>query len=181
MDQELNFSKHINLVTRSCYYQLRQLRVVSRSLSHSATMTLVHAFVTSRIDYCSSVLVGLPLGLIGRLERVLRSAARLIGRIPKYAPVSAYMRDVLHWLPVSQRISYRVAALVWRCRLSCAPMYLSSLCRPVSDLAARRALRSAATGELLVPRARTCIRQRRAFSFGSHYLERPPSNLATYA
>jgi hypothetical protein len=56
LDQELNFSQHINLVTRSCYYQLRKLRVVSRSLSHSATLALVHAFVTSRIDHCSSVL-----------------------------------------------------------------------------------------------------------------------------
>ena len=71
-------------------------------------------FVTSRLDQCSSVLVGLPLGLIGRLDRVLRSAARLIDHLPKYASVSAYMRDVLHWFPVSQRISYRVAALVWR-------------------------------------------------------------------
>ena len=69
------------------------------------------------------------------LDRVLRSAARLIGRIPKYASVSAYMRDVLHWLPASQRISYRIAALVWRCLAGCAPSYLSDLCRPVSDLA----------------------------------------------
>ena len=63
------------------------------------------------------------MGLIGRLDRVLRSAARLIDHLPKYASVSrsAYMRDVLHWLPVSQRISYRVAALVWRCLLGCAP------------------------------------------------------------
>ena len=109
-------------------------------------MTLVHAFVTSRLDQCSSVLVGLPLGLIGRLDRVLRSAARLIGHLPKYAPVSAYMRDVLHWLPVSQRISYRVAALVRRCLLGCAPSYLSDLSRPVSDLAARRSLRSSERG-----------------------------------
>src|SRR5688572_2822782 len=65
-----------------------------------------------------------PSGLISRLDRVLRSAARLIGRIPKYASVSAYMRDVLHWLPASQRISYRIAALVWRCLAGCAPSYL---------------------------------------------------------
>src|SRR5688572_24376841 len=82
------------------------------------------------------------IGLIGRLDRVLRSAARLIGHLPKYTPVSAYMRDVLHWLPDSQRISYRVDALVWRCLLGCAPSYLSDLSRPVSDLAARRTLRS---------------------------------------
>src|SRR6218665_1814093 len=65
-------------------------------------------------------LTGLPLGLIRRLDRVLRSAARLIGHIPKCASDSAYMRDVLHWLPVSQRILYRVSALVWRSATGCA-------------------------------------------------------------
>ena len=165
LDQELSFSQHVNLLTRSCYYQLRQLRVVLRSLSHDAAVVLVHAFVTSRVDNCSSILAGLPSGLINRLDRVLRTATRLIGRIPKYASVSAYMRDVLHWLPASQRISYRIAALVWRCLAGCAPSYLSDLCRPVSDLAPpRRALRSSAKGELLVPRARLCLKQRRAFS-----------------
>ena len=74
------------------------------------------------------------------------------------------MRDVLYWLPVSQRISYRIAALVWRCLAGCARSYLSDLCCPVSDLASRRSLRSSAKGELLVPRARSSLRQRRAFS-----------------
>src|SRR6218665_1786865 len=69
LDQERNLSEYVNLITRSCYYQLRQLRVVLRSLSHEAAVVLVHAFVTSRIDHSCSVLVGLPLGLIGRLER----------------------------------------------------------------------------------------------------------------
>jgi len=94
----------------------------------------------------------------------MRSAARLIGRIPKFGSVSAYMRDVLHWLPVAQRIPYRIAALVSRCIIGCAPSYLRDLCRPVSDVVARRALRSAVTGQLLVPRARLTARQRRAFS-----------------
>jgi hypothetical protein len=74
------------------------------------------------------------------------------------------MCDVLHWLPVAQRISYRVVALVWRCLLGCAPSYLCELCRPVSVVVARRNLRSSARGELLVPRARSSIRQNRAFS-----------------
>ena len=56
------------------------------------------------------------------------------------------MCDVLHWLPASKRISYRIAALVWRCLTGSAPSYLSDLCRPVSDLASRRALRSSAKG-----------------------------------
>ena len=132
---------------------------LSLSLSHDAVVVLVHAFVTSRIDHCSSLLDGLPLGVLGRLDRVLRSAARL----PKFSPVSAYMRDVLHWLPVSQRISYRIAALVSRCVLGCAPSYLRDLCRPVSDVAACRALHSASRGELLVSLARLAVRQLRPF------------------
>src|SRR6218665_56898 len=51
----------INLpVAAFLYYQLRQLRTVSRSPSHDAAATLVHASATSRLDHCCSVLVGLP-------------------------------------------------------------------------------------------------------------------------
>src|SRR6218665_209042 len=82
----------------------------------------------------------------------------------KYASVSAYMRDVLHWLPVSQRILHRISALVWRSVYGCSPSYLTDLCRPVSDLASRRAFRSSARGELLVPQARSAPKQHRAFS-----------------
>src|SRR6218665_2470713 len=98
-----------------------------RSLSHDAAVVHVNAFITSRIDHGCSVLVaavGLSLGLIGRVDRVLRSAARLIGHIPKYASVSAYMRDVLHWLPVSQRILYWISALVWRAVTGLCPILL---------------------------------------------------------
>src|SRR5688572_22699260 len=59
----------------------------------------------------------------------LRSAARLIGRLHKFAPVSACMCDVLHGLPVSQRISYRIAVMVCRCVVGFAPSYLRDLCR----------------------------------------------------
>src|SRR6218665_2510286 len=54
--------------------------------------------------------------------------------------------------------------LVWRCLLGCASGYLCELCRPVSGLPGRRALRSSVTGQLLLPRAKTAPRQRRAFS-----------------
>src|SRR6218665_2706055 len=62
LDQQLTFAPHINRLYRDCYYQLRQLhvRVISRSLTSTATATLVHAFVTSRLDYCSTLYVGLP-------------------------------------------------------------------------------------------------------------------------
>src|SRR6218665_1754028 len=115
LDSELTFSHHINLIARKCYYQLRQLRVVSRFLTHQSRLTLVHAFVTSRIDCCCSLLAGLPLGTLARLNRVLRSVARLVGGLSKFSSITAYMRDVLHWLPISERIQYRITAMVSRC------------------------------------------------------------------
>src|SRR6218665_117456 len=89
-----------------------------------STTTLVHSFVASRLDYCSCLYTGLPATRLSCLDRVLRSAARLIGRIPKYDHISTYMLDILHWLPARQRIEYRMAALVWRCLLGLAPAYL---------------------------------------------------------
>src|SRR6218665_3701051 len=73
-----------------------------------------------------------------------------------------YMRDVLHWLPYPQRIVYCVAALVRRCIEGLAPPYLREHCCPTVAIKRRISLRSSA--ELLVPRMRTVIRQRRAFS-----------------
>src|SRR6218665_3243902 len=80
----------------------------SRSLTSTAVATLVHSFVTSRLDCCSSLYIDLPATRLNCLNRVLRSAARLIGRVSKFDHISAYMRDVLHWLPLRQRIEFRV-------------------------------------------------------------------------
>jgi hypothetical protein len=121
LDMELTFSEHLNLLCRACFYQLRQIRVISRSLSLNASHALVHAFVCSRIDYCSSIYVGLPLGRIAQLERVLRAAARLVGGFSKYDHISHYMSDVLHWLPVSQRIAFRISVWVLRCQFGNVP------------------------------------------------------------
>ena len=71
LDRQLTFAPHINRLCRDCYYQLRQLRLISRSFTSTATATLVHAFVTSRLDYCSTLYVGLPAVRLGCLERAL--------------------------------------------------------------------------------------------------------------
>ena len=88
------------------------------------------------------------------------------------------MRDVLHWLPVSQRIQFRISVWVWRCQLGIAPAYLREFCCPTSGLADRRNLRSASRGELAVPFARTSKMQLRAFSVvGSTIWNNLPSDL----
>lgn len=164
LDQALTFAPHLNRLSRDCFYQLRQLRTVARSLSPGAAATLVHSFITIRLDYCLSLYSGLPSVRLASLSRVLRSAARLIGQIPKFGHVSSYMLEVLHWLPIRQRIEYRVASMVWRCQLGLAPTYLIDLCRPVSGSRSSRSLRSSERGLLSVPFARTTIMQSRACS-----------------
>src|SRR6218665_2669749 len=74
------------------------------------------------------------------------------------------MRDVLHWLPYPQRIFYRVAVLVRRYMEGLGPLYLREQCCPTVTIERRISLRSSAQAELLVPRTRTVIRQRCAFS-----------------
>ena len=71
LDQKLTFAPHLNSLSRSCYYQLRQLRTVARSLTPTATATLVHSFVASRLDYCSCLYTGLPATRLSCLDRVL--------------------------------------------------------------------------------------------------------------
>src|SRR6218665_2636513 len=95
-------------------------------------------------DPCNgcSLYAGLPACRLGSLDRVVRSAARLIGGIPKFGHVSQYMLDVLHWLPAEQRISYRIASLVWRCLVGLAPVYLRELCCPPLSAMSSRSLRS---------------------------------------
>src|SRR6218665_3462859 len=136
----------------------------TRSLTASATATLVHAFVANRLDYCSSLYAGLPACRLGCLDRVLRSAAHLIGGISKFGHVSKYTLDVLRWPPAEQRISYRIASMVWRSLDGLAPLYLRELCCPLHSAMSSRSLLSYQQGLLLVPFALTSTKQSHAFS-----------------
>src|SRR6218665_59540 len=77
LDQELTLAPHTHSLSPACYYQLPQLLTLSRSLPRSLTSTaaatLVHSFVPSRLDYCSSLYIGLPATRLNCLNRVLRS------------------------------------------------------------------------------------------------------------
>src|SRR6218665_2849533 len=81
------------------------------------------------------------------LNGVLRAAARMIGGVPKFGHISDYMRDVFHWLPVQQRIHYRISYIVWHCVLGNAPSYLPELFILTSACSGRRPLRSATKGD----------------------------------
>ena len=155
LDSELKMSSHVQYITRTCYYQLRQLRSIRRSLSADVAKSLVRALILTRMDYCNSALYGAPSVVLSRLQSVLNASAKLIARRSKYDHISAFIRDDLHWLPITERIEYKLCLQTYKCLHGVSPNYLEVHCRPLCNNSGRRNLRSAASGQLLVPATKT--------------------------
>jgi len=143
LDSQLSLDAHVASVCRSSYYQLKQLRPVARSLSVEAAKTLVQAFVSSRLDCCNAILHDLPEKLMRCLQSVQNAAARMIASAQRRDHITPIVRQ-LHWLPVRQRVDFKIAVLVFQCLTGHAPSYLADDCQLAADASARR-LRSADT------------------------------------
>ena len=111
IDSQLSLSGHVNALCRSCYHQLRQLRPVTRSLSEDVIRTLVQAFVSCRLDYCNSLFYGMTDELFQRIQGIQNAAARLVTDISRREHISPALRR-LHWLPVQQRVEFKLALLI---------------------------------------------------------------------
>jgi len=114
IDSQLSLEAHVAAVCRSGYYQLWQLRPVKRSPSADAAKPLVQAFISSRLDYCNALLYGLSDGLMRRLQSVQNPAARLVTGARRRDHITPILRQ-LHWLPVRQRVTFKIAVLVFQC------------------------------------------------------------------
>ena len=152
LDSHLSMKPHIQHVCRVSFYQLRQLRTIRKSLTLEACKTLIYAFVANRLDYCNSILFGINESEINLLQSVLRSAARLVMGKRKYDSISDDMRDVLHWLPIHQRIEFKICTFVYKCLHNIAPLYLREMLTPATGVDALRRNRSAGLNVLVAPR-----------------------------
>ena len=125
----------------AAFYHLHNLRLIKKHLSEDSLITLVHASLTSRLDYCNGLLFGLPKAQIARLQRVQNAAARFILGIGKFSHITPALYE-LHWLlPISLRIDYKILLLTFKCIYGLAPTYLSDL---ISSGALAREARSGA-------------------------------------
>ncbi len=129
MDPALTFKSHINHVIKSSFFHLRNIARLRPTLSSSAAETLIHAFITTRLDYCNSILYGLPSTVLQKLQYVQNSAARLLTRSPSRDHITPILRQ-LHWLPVKQRIHFKILLITYKALNNLAPSYLTDLlCR----------------------------------------------------
>jgi len=131
--------------------------MIRSSLTLEAAKTLVHAFISSRLDYCNSLLYGISDSLLSAGKAAdcsERSSARIITETNlsyrKFDHITPVLRD-LHWLPVRQHISFKLAMIVYKCLHGLAPSYLTDVCTPVSSVVGRWQLRSTNRGTLVLP------------------------------
>ena len=159
-DQALNMNEHITRVCQVSFLHLRHIYSIRKLLSRADTEHLIHAFVTSRLDNGNSMMYGASASSLGKLQRVQNASARCISRARKYDHISPILSD-LHWLPIRERITFKILLLTWRALNSQAPPYLTEMLIPRTAL---RALRSDDSSPLVVPRTFLHTYGDRAFS-----------------
>lgn len=126
MDQHLSMVPQVTAICAACNYHLHRLSSIRRYLTTEATKTLIQALITTRIDYCSSLLVNIPAAQLKRLQLIQNKAARLVTRTSVKHSITPILKG-LHWLPVTCRISYKVLVTAFKCIHGLAPTYLSQL------------------------------------------------------
>ena len=127
-DSQLNFNAHIRKTCSLSFGTLYKIRCIRKYLTFKSAQTLVLALVIGRLDYCNSLLYGLPASYINMLQRVQNAAARLISNTPRFGHISPVMKD-LHWLPVKYRIMFKIVVFTFKAIHGSAPTYISQLIR----------------------------------------------------
>ena len=138
---------HVKAVVSAASFAIYKIGQLAKYLDRKSIERLVHAFVSSRLDSCNSLLYGLPAYEIEKLQRVQNAAARLVTRSSKYDHITPILHD-LHWLPVHHRITYKIALMTFKSLHGMSPGYITEL---ISRYTPRRTLRSSSANFLTRP------------------------------
>ena len=162
-DTSLTMENQITAMSKAACLSLRNIGSIRKYLTEDATATLIHSFVTQRIDNNNALLNGVPNVQLNRLQRLQNMAARIVTRTKQSDHITPVLAD-LHWLPVEQRVSFKVCLIMFKCNQGQAPIYLRDL---VDDYTpARSGLRSADKGLLQEQRSSTLWGDR-SFAIGA--------------
>uniref|UniRef100_A0A8C6SKQ3 Reverse transcriptase domain-containing protein n=1 Tax=Neogobius melanostomus TaxID=47308 RepID=A0A8C6SKQ3_9GOBI len=160
-DQDLSFKTHINQACKIAFFHLRNIAKIRNILPKSDAEKLIHAFVSSRLDYCNSLLAACPKSSLKSFQLVQNAAARLLMRTKRREHITPVLKS-LHWLPVEFRIKFKILLLTFKAIKGMAPLYLQDAIVPYQPT---RALRSQNSGLLVIPRVSKITVGGRAFSY----------------
>ena len=146
LDDTLKLTEQVSFMTSCAHFHLRRISAKRSIFSRRITETLVNALVLSRLDYCNSLICGLPNKMIQKLQRVQNAAAKLVMLARKRDHVTPLLRQ-LHWLPMLYRSQFKILVLVYKIIHGMSPDYLRPL---ITRYSPTRQLRS--SGELLLRR-----------------------------
>ena len=159
-DDVVSLSNHVAHICKSVSFALYRIGRIRKFLDRTSTERLIHAFVTSRLDYCNNMLHNLPSCLTNRLQLLQNSAARLVTLSKKHEHISPILSE-LHWLPVYQRSKFKILVFTYKILHDQAPLYLSEL---ITRSVPTRVTRQASEVRLIEPRYGTEFYGSRAFS-----------------
>ena len=125
-DCNLNLQEHIHNTRKSGFFHLNNIQRIRKYLSQESARTLVHAFIIGLIDYCNSLLSGLPSVHLLELQRLQNAAAQLISNVPRYSHITPVLCS-LHWLPVKFRIDFKILPFTFKVIYRHVPGYLIDL------------------------------------------------------
>jgi hypothetical protein len=152
LDSKLSMEAQILATRKKALFHLSRISRMKRFLSKPALAQLLHAFVLSTLDYNNSLLVGCPESKLCVLQKVQNLAARFAIGCNRRDHITPYLKS-LHWLPVRQRIDFKISLLMFNCLNVTAPSYLTSFVtryEPPSSLC-----RLSSRPELVVPKIKS--------------------------
>ena len=166
MDNTMNMQLQVNQTCKSAWYALRKIAMIRQYLSQEIAAKLIHAFVSAKLDFMNGLLYKSPKTYVSKLQRVQNAAARLITGTKMREHITPVLKN-LHWLPVKQRIHYKILTFVYKALNGLAPQYITDLIKPVQHI---RTLRSSSKCLLKVPKSNLVTYGDRGFSMAGPVL-----------
>ena len=151
LDDRVSMESHVLNLRKQAYFQIRTVAQIRPYINTETAKTLMRSLVLSRLDYCNSLLYGIPKYLLNQLQVVQNTAARIIYRLRRRDHITPALIS-LHWLPIDMRIRYKILLITFKCLRGIGPIYLASLLSPVET---GRSLRSSTEERLVCPLTRT--------------------------
>ena len=162
-DEEVRMDNQISEMCKSIHFHLKTVKSIRHLLTTDATEKLVHTLISSRLDYCNSLLAGQPDCKYKRLQSLQNAAARVVSRVGKYEHITPVLKN-LHWLPVEQRVIFKILLLTYKILHDTGPIYLKKF---VTCYTPERDLRSSNLMLLVIPNVHLKTYGERTFAYAA--------------